>query len=1200
MLTEKVLVPWLRVLEQCRIVRILLLAVAYLATAKLGLLLSIPTIYASPFWPAAGLALAALLVFGYRAWPGVFIGCLALNLGTVSVAAAAGVAAGASVQALAGAFLIRRFLGFPSPLDNARDVVKFMLLGGPLSSWVSATCGVSTLVWVGFIPADDFAFNWRTWWIGDSIGVLVVAPLVIVWLGKPIENWRHRRVWVTVPVCLAAAIAVAFFVRASGWEQDRIKAQFQERAGSIGDALKTSANRYLEVLESARDLHASSTALTWPEFRTFVTGPLARYPGIQAISWNPRILDSARPEQEKGLRRDGYPDTGIMERDIKGRLIPAARRNEYVFVRFIEPYDKNRAALGYDVASDLRRGEALNRAGESGWAVATAQIELVQDVRREPGVLVFVPVYRNGAPIGTQEQRRANLLGYMTGVFRIPDVVASSVKDLQGADLDLVLQDASAAAGERPLYSNRPVVDDEQSTWARITKATMAKDIEIHFGERRWVLSVLPTWAYVKKHRSWQAWTMLATGMFFSGLIGAFLLVITGGSARLRGLADRLQLEATERSQAEEKVRRLNRVYAVLSGINALLVRVRNREELYRDACRIVVEAGRFPLAWIGVLDPASGEILRAASSGDDKGLLGIVRLSANENDVNMIGVTGRALLEGKPVIINDVARHPGFPHRNETLERQFRSFAALPIRAAGHALLLCIYSDEPGFFDEQEIHLLTELAGDISFAIGHIEKSERLDYLAYYDALTGLANRALFQERLAEHARTADQGQDNFAVCVFDVDRFKAINDACGRQIGDALLRQIAARMVDASGDPGRLGRINADRFALILPSALNEGDVARRIRRQLNDCFARPFKVQHHELRISAKAGIALFPSDGTVEEALFASAEAALKKAKTTGDGFLFHTPEMTERIAEKLSLENKLRQALENDEFVLHYQPKVSTVTRRVQGVEALIRWQSPEFGLVSPMQFIPLLEETGLILEVGAWALRQAVSDRRDWLARGLRAPRIAVNISAFQLRQRDFVAVVSEAIGQNVTPHDIDLEITESLLMDNIADNIEKLKALRALGVGVAIDDFGTGHSSLAYLAKLPVDTLKIDRSFIITMLEHPDTMTLVQTIISLAHSLKLKVVAEGVDSDEQAAMLRLLRCDQMQGFLFSKPLTAARLTEYLANHDRGEVSMRPERLSIRAASGMHAICRLSREDFLSDTQNRSPGSVGA
>jgi diguanylate cyclase len=259
-------------------------------------------------------------------------------------------------------------------------------------------------------------------------------------------------------------------------------------------------------------------------------------------------------------------------------------------------------------------------------------------------------------------------------------------------------------------------------------------------------------------------------------------------------------------------------------------------------------------------------------------------------------------------------------------------------------------------------------------------------------------------------------------------------------------------------------------------------------------------------------------------------------------------------MTARVAETLTLENKLRLALEKGEFVLHYQPKVDLETGAIVGVEALIRWQSPDKGLVPPLHFIPLLEETGLILPVGRWALTRGARDHRSWVEQRLQPPRVAINVSAMQLRQRDFVRVVEDAIIDGVAPTAIDLEITESLVMEDIKENIEKLKAIRELGVNIAVDDFGTGYSSLGYLAQLPVQSLKIDRSFIVKIGRDPNAMTLVSTIISLAHSLHLKVIAEGVETEEQAKFLRLLRCDQMQGYLFSKPLPLAEITALLRN----------------------------------------------
>ena len=612
-----------------------------------------------------------------------------------------------------------------------------------------------------------------------------------------------------------------------------------------------------------------------------------------------------------------------------------------------------------------------------------------------------------------------------------------------------------------------------------------------------------------------------------------------------------------------EKIERLTRVHAVLSGINGVIVRVRERAELFRDACRIAVDHGKFHIAWIGVADPGLNRIdLTSLHGGEPKFAETIRQLDCLESDESgNRPAIGNVLFGGEPVFSNDIQTDPQIRYAKAFLEQGTRSLAVLPLVVADSvAAVLCLHSTETGFFDQEEKRLLLELAGDISFALGAIDKSKQLDYLAYYDSVTGLANRSLFHERLGQGLAAAGREDRKLALVILDIERFKTINDTLGRQAGDALLKQVADRMAGYATDIAWLARIGADHFAIMAPDLQNVDDLGRFVEKRLEKFFGPPFRIGETELRIAAKLGIAVSPDDGADADTLFRNAEAALKKAKASGERFLFYTQAMNERVAEKMALENKLRQALERDEFVLHYQPKVDLDTRSIVGVEALIRWQSPELGLVPPMKFIPLLEETGLILPAGSWALRRASLDHRRWVDQGLKAPRVAVNVSSIQLRQRDFVGSVEQAIIEGVAPTGIDLEITESLIMDmeDIQGNIEKLKSVRGLGVSIAIDDFGTGYSSLGYLAKLPVQTLKIDRSFIITMLNEANAMTLVRTMISLAHSLGLKVVAEGVDSEAQAKMLRLLRCDEMQGYLFSRPLPFDQLTALLTPRARG------------------------------------------
>jgi diguanylate cyclase len=344
----------------------------------------------------------------------------------------------------------------------------------------------------------------------------------------------------------------------------------------------------------------------------------------------------------------------------------------------------------------------------------------------------------------------------------------------------------------------------------------------------------------------------------------------------------------------------------------------------------------------------------------------------------------------------------------------------------------------------------------------------------------------------------------------------------------------------------------VASNHFAMLLPDVRDLSEAERIVAALNRACFAEPHVVEGTEIKVGAKIGLVISPDDGADAETLLVNAEAALRKAKKNGERQVCYTPELREHTGVWLPLESGLVGALEREEFTLHYQPKVDAAARTIVGLEALIRWQSRDLGLVSPAKFIPLMEETGMILEVGAWVLRRAALDHRKWVDLGLRPGRIAVNVSAIQLRQRDFVRSIEQAIRGGITPTGIDLEITESLVMEDIEENIRKLNEVRALGVQVAIDDFGTGYSSLGYLAKLPIQALKIDRSFVIAMAKDPAAMTLVQTIISLAHTLGLKVVAEGVEEEQQAEYLRLLRCDQIQGFLVSKPVPFDEMTRLL------------------------------------------------
>lgn len=604
--------------------------------------------------------------------------------------------------------------------------------------------------------------------------------------------------------------------------------------------------------------------------------------------------------------------------------------------------------------------------------------------------------------------------------------------------------------------------------------------------------------------------------------------------------------DITELVRAQHGFRRLNRVYAVLSGINGAIARIRERQQLFEEACRIAIEAGEFAMAWIGLVDRKASLVEPVATAGNVGTFFETAPMAILETKAGGHGLAGRAVRSKRPVMSNDVMNDPQRLMRKELAERGINSLAILPLIVEEEVVgTLALYAADVGFFDEDEMRLLLELARDISFALDRIDKSRKLDYVSYYDALTGLPNRLLFHERLKLQLADAQEKNSRVAVMVLDIERFKTINDSLGREAGDALLKEVAKRIKEGGHPASWHARIGPDHFAIVSPAITTEEALAERNDRRLNSIFGSPFTISGTTLRISARLGIAFFPEHGQDGDMLLHNAEAALQQAKATGERHVFYTPDMSARRSERLSLETKLREALERDQFVLHYQPKVDLRTRRITGLEALIRWRHPDLGLTPPGKFIPILEETGMILEVGTWALKQAALQHGEWTLAGINPPRIAVNVSAIQLRRKDFVNTVERALSEAAASGAIDLEITESVVMEDIRSSITKLVELGRLGVGVAIDDFGTGYSSLAYLARLPAQTLKIDRSFVEAMHQDPAARSLVATIISLAHSLQLKVVAEGVETDAQAGILTALGCDELQGYLFAKPAPA-------------------------------------------------------
>ncbi len=425
-------------------------------------------------------------------------------------------------------------------------------------------------------------------------------------------------------------------------------------------------------------------------------------------------------------------------------------------------------------------------------------------------------------------------------------------------------------------------------------------------------------------------------------------------------------------------------------------------------------------------------------------------------------------------------------------------------------------------------------------------DAENRLDRLAHYDSLTGLPNRSLFGDRLRHAILEADRRERLVALLFMDLDRFKLINDNLGHEIGDHLLIQVAERLGTCVRRSDTLARLGGDEFTLVLTDIVHVDHVAH-VAQKILDAFTQPFQVDGNELFVSISIGITICPFDDQTMEALLQNADIAMYKAKEQGrNGFQFYTADMNTRTHKRLDLETALRRALERNELVLHYQPQVDLKSGKIFAMESLLRWQRPEQGLVSPADFIPLAEETGLIVPIGEWVLRTACAQNKAWQDAGLAPLRVAVNLSARQFQQKNLIQTVRAALRDSgLEPRYLDIEITESMVMKNATAAVKTLNELDAMGIALSIDDFGTGYSSLSYLKRFPIDCLKIDKSFVNDVTTNPDDAAIASAIITMARSLGMKVVAEGVETEGQLQFLRARGCDALQGYYFSRPLPA-------------------------------------------------------
>lgn len=908
------------------------------------------------------------------------------------------------------------------------------------------------------------------------------------------------------------------------YEDREHEREFMQHANVRAAAIRQGIKAAVDALEDVNHLFTTLDVVGREQFRSFTTPILKRYSYIQSFDFHRWIRADELQAYEAGMQ-GRYP--GFTVREMSGgAFVPVRPKGGYYVVDYVEPMKGNEPAFGLDISANAQLMTAAQQAADTGQPQSTGVLRLARDKEVYESFLIVAPVYRHGMPLNNVIARREAFIGDTAAVLRVAPLIENILTSggfLDAPQIGLSVY-AAATADESAMVFRRGRVPSIGV--GRETRDALVPQF-VPGGEPNTVIRNFNVagkpWTIVVTQQQGRLGSSLRSSAFVLGI--GFLLTLLG-TAYLQSVAARAR-----RIQEVVDLRT-----AELQRTNALLI----EDIAARKQAELALQ-------------------LRQRAIDSSVNAIMIIRAEQPDFIIDYVNpaferITGYCHDEviGQPfrTLQNDYRDQPGIEEIRSALREQREACATLR----------SLRKDGSLFWNDTYISPVRDADGSVShfvvtqYDITATKRYEaELEYQANRDVLTGLANRNLLRDRLRQAIAYADRYGHAVWIVFADLDRFKFINDTLGHRAGDALLNKVAERLLQVGLETDTVARLGGDDFVLVLPERSDERLTMGAVQRFIQ-AVSQPLVIEGHEFFPACSTGVAAYPADGHDPDTLIKNAEIAMYRAKENGrSNIQFYTPAMNAEAFERLKIEGGLHNAIDRQEFVLHYQPQIDLQTGRMVGVESLIRWQHPELGMVSPVRFIGLAEETGLIVPMGAWALRHACEQVRAWQNEELGAVRVAVNLSIRQFYQHDLVQTVAATLQETgLAPELLEIELTESLIMTDVERAIAVLRGLKTLGVYIAIDDFGTGYSSLSYLKRFPIDVLKIDQSFVRDITEDADDAAIVSSIISLAHSLRLDVVAEGVETAEQLAYLREHDCDQVQGYYFSKPLPANQLQTLL------------------------------------------------
>lgn len=1030
------------------------IAIIYAIGAQLGLLLAFEQANTSPVWPPAGIALAAILMFGYRAAPGIFLGAMFVNSQTgIPLWTAFSIGIGNTLGAVTAVILINLFTR-STPFTKAKHVLLFSAFIG-IASVVSAVCGVSSLLIAGAIDTSQYKVLLFTWWVGDAVGGIVLTPFLLLWF-KPFEKDTEPANYIEAFTLAAATTVICSIVYTPLFFPD------------LSSTPISFIFLPLAIWSAYRFLHRGATLFGVYISIIAIVGTLHGYGPFVSESANASLI----------LLQSFI---GIL---VTSCLVLASSIKEKVLATTTLMVSKNR--LEHNVA--IRTQDLQN----SNSALST-EIE--------------------------QHQSTIQALHTLLDATAVPD---------RNRLLHKCLSDLADMYNTRFAFVG--VFADETKRSIRTIAVKMGNEFVDNFTydlKGTPCEDVLNGKAEIIRDNAPKAYPEddLLIKMGIESYFGAPLIASNNETLGILVIMDVGPLEIKSWSQP------ILSLYANRLGIE--LERYRNQQE--QQLAEKVFDASVQSIA----ISDAKGHILRTNSTFE------------KVSEYKFKDLKEKNIYSFFADVKNNLTPEE---HQQILLEKGEWQGELFLLRKNG---IIYPASLSATAIYEKANHNINHIVWLFRDVTEEKASEAHIYHLAHYDPLTGLLNRSAFHEQLNRAITTSLIEQTALAIIYLDLDHFKLINDASGHSAGDILLQRISERLKICLNKDDIISRLGGDEFVMLVSNYQDLQDIKAICEKIIGE-LARPIKLNNNvEVIVTSSLGVSCYPKDGPDSHTLMKNADTAMYTAKQKGrNNYQFFAKEMNEHAAERLAMEVQLRQALQKNEFELHYQPQINVATNKITGCEALLRWNHPERGLVPPFEFIPIAEETGLIQDIGEWVIEEACRQQSLWREQGIADLKMGVNISSRQFTSKNLIASIKNSIDQSgIPPNKLDLELTESSVMENVDDAITILRSLKDMGLSLSIDDFGTGYSSLAYLKQFPIDRLKIDRSFVRDIAKDSEDAAIVTATISLSYNLHMAVIAEGVESEEQIKFLKHRGCVEMQGYHFCKPLPVSEITQFLKDN---------------------------------------------